>query len=52
MRVSNLPAQLFFRAAGFRAVSVLREFYDDMPEEDAYRMEYVLQKAACPSETR
>lgn len=51
VRESNLPAQLFFRTAGFRAVSVLRDFYDDT-DEDAYLMEYVLQKAACPSETR
>ncbi len=39
VRETNLPAQLFFRSAGFRAVSVLREHYEDRPE-DAYRMEY------------
>ena len=39
VRETNLPAQLFFRAAGFRAVSVLREYYADTPE-DAYVMQY------------
>jgi ribosomal-protein-alanine N-acetyltransferase len=38
IRETNLPAQLFFRALGFRAVSVLRAFYDDTPE-DAYLMQ-------------
>ncbi|MDD5026429.1 MAG: ribosomal protein S18-alanine N-acetyltransferase, partial [Candidatus Peribacteraceae bacterium] len=35
VRESNIPAQLFFRESGFRAVSVLRDFYADTPE-DAY----------------
>jgi ribosomal-protein-alanine N-acetyltransferase len=39
VRETNLPAQLFFRANGFRAVSVLREYYADTPE-DAYLMQY------------
>lgn len=39
VRETNLAAQLFFRASGFRAISVLRGFYDDTPE-DAYVMEY------------
>ncbi|MEN6497323.1 MAG: ribosomal protein S18-alanine N-acetyltransferase [Thermoguttaceae bacterium] len=39
VRETNLPAQLFFRATGFRAVSVLRSFYEDTPE-DAYLMQY------------
>ena len=39
VRETNLSAQLFFRAGGFKAVSVLREFYDDTPE-DAYVMQY------------
>ncbi len=39
VRETNLAAQLFFREAGFRAVSVLRDFYDDTVE-DAYLMEY------------
>jgi ribosomal-protein-alanine N-acetyltransferase len=39
VRETNLPAQLFFRAMGFRAVSVLRQFYADTPE-DAYLMQY------------
>jgi ribosomal-protein-alanine N-acetyltransferase len=39
VRESNLPGQLFFRSCGFKAVSVLRDYYDDTPE-DAYTMEY------------
>jgi [ribosomal protein S18]-alanine N-acetyltransferase len=41
VRETNLPAQLFFRKNGFRAVSVLRNYYDsqDTPE-DAYLMQY------------
>ncbi len=39
VRETNLPAQLFFRENGFRAVSVLRAYYEDTPE-DAYLMQY------------
>ena len=39
IRETNLAAQLFFRDAGFRAVSVLRDFYDDTTE-DAYLMQF------------
>jgi ribosomal-protein-alanine N-acetyltransferase len=39
VRETNLAAQLFFRTIGFRAVSVLRNFYEDTPE-DAYLMQY------------
>ena len=39
VRETNLAAQLFFREAGFRAVSVLRNFYEDTPE-DAYLMQF------------
>jgi ribosomal-protein-alanine N-acetyltransferase len=39
IRETNLPAQLFFRALGFRAISVLRDFYDDTIE-DAYLMQF------------
>jgi ribosomal-protein-alanine N-acetyltransferase len=39
VRETNLAAQLFFRANGFRAVSVLRSYYSDTPE-DAYLMQY------------
>jgi ribosomal-protein-alanine N-acetyltransferase len=39
IRETNLPAQLFFRSLGFRAVSVLRNFYEDTPE-DAYLMQF------------
>jgi ribosomal-protein-alanine N-acetyltransferase len=39
VRETNLAAQLFFRQQGFRAVNVLRNFYEDSPE-DAYVMQY------------
>ena len=39
VRETNLAAQLFFRGNGFRAVSVLRSYYDDTPE-DAYLMQF------------
>jgi [ribosomal protein S18]-alanine N-acetyltransferase len=39
VRETNLAAQIFFRSAGFQAVSVLRSFYEDTPE-DAYLMQY------------
>jgi ribosomal-protein-alanine N-acetyltransferase len=40
VRETNLAAQLFFRTAGFRAISVLRDFYEDTTE-DAYLMQYL-----------
>jgi len=46
VRETNLPAQLFFRAHDFRAVSVLREYYEDTPE-DAYTMEYRYEPAVA-----
>lgn len=39
VRETNLDAQLFFRDLGFRAIAVLRDFYDDTTE-DAYLMQY------------
>lgn len=39
VRETNLGAQLFFKILGFRAVSVLRDFYEDTTE-DAYLMQY------------
>lgn len=39
VREGNLPAQVFFQKQGFRAIRVLRDYYDDSTE-DAYRMEY------------
>ncbi|MBX3415098.1 MAG: ribosomal protein S18-alanine N-acetyltransferase [Pirellulales bacterium] len=46
VRETNLAAQLFFQKSGFRATSVMRDFYEDTTE-DAYIMEYAYQ----PSET-
>lgn len=39
VRETNLDAQLFFKNLGFRAVSVLRDFYTDTTE-DAYLMQF------------
>lgn len=39
VRETNLPAQLFFRSLGFRATGVLKEFYEDTPE-DAFLMQF------------
>jgi ribosomal-protein-alanine N-acetyltransferase len=39
VRETNIAAQLFFRACGFRAVSVLRSYYGDA-SEDAYVMQF------------
>ncbi len=44
VRETNLSAQLFFRSAGFRAVSVLRDYYDDTTE-DAYLMQFTYQES-------
>jgi len=47
IRETNLPAQLFFKNKGFRAVSVLRNHYDDT-SEDAYLMRYGLCETKDP----
>src|SRR5215212_8451955 len=39
VRETNLAAQLFFRRQGFRAVRVLRSYYEDSGE-DAFLMQY------------
>ncbi len=39
VRETNLSAQLFYRAQGFRAMRVLRSFYEDSGE-DAFLMQY------------
>jgi len=41
VRETNLAAQLFFRTQGFRAVRVLRSYYEDSGE-DAFLMQYNL----------
>lgn len=43
VRETNLVAQLFFRKNGFRALSVLRDFYEDTTE-DAYLMQFLHQE--------
>ncbi len=43
LREKNFGAQLFFRAQGFRATSVVRGYYEDL-DEDAYAMEYDIEK--------
>lgn len=39
VRESNLTAQLFFKSQGFRAITVLRDYYEDTGE-DGYFMKY------------
>ncbi len=41
-RESNLPAQQFFRAAGFKARRLIRGFYQDR-DEDGYEMSWNLE---------
>lgn len=41
VRETNLGAQLFFRQFGFRAIKVLRDYYEDTTE-DAYLMQYCM----------
>jgi ribosomal-protein-alanine N-acetyltransferase len=48
VRETNLDAQLFFRSLGFKAISVLRDFYADTTE-DAYLMQFRI--AESPAET-
>ncbi len=45
VRETNLGAQLFFKELGFRAISVLRDFYEDTTE-DAYLMQFRYQPLA------
>lgn len=39
-RESNLPAQLFFKSHGFKAIKIIHNYYDD--DETAYRFKYKL----------
>ena len=41
VRETNLPAQMFFKSAGFKAFRVVRDRYDDTTE-DAYAMHFAL----------
>lgn len=45
VRETAVEAQMFFRRMGFRAVSVLRDYYEETPE-DAYVMQYRLPASA------
>ena len=45
VRECNLPAQVFFRSLGYRAISVLKDFYEDSTE-DAYLMQFLSAEAA------
>ena len=49
IRETNLAAQMFFKRLGFRAVSVLRDYYDDTVE-DAYVMQYRFKSEAASLE--
>ena len=45
VRERNLPAQVFFRSLGYRAITVLKDFYEDSTE-DAYLMQVLSAEAA------
>ncbi|MBX6316591.1 MAG: ribosomal protein S18-alanine N-acetyltransferase [Isosphaeraceae bacterium] len=49
LRESNLGAQLFYKVQGFRAIEVLREYYEDTGE-DAYVMQYLYDESLTNSE--
>ncbi len=49
VRETNLGAQLFFRDVGFRAISLLRDFYEDTTE-DAYLMQFRYVPGVAPME--
>ncbi len=45
VRETNLPAQLFFKMLDFRAIKVLRTYYEDSGE-DAFLMQFRVNDAA------
>ena len=46
VRETNLSAQLTFRSLGFKATSILKDFYDEsITKEDAFMMQYKLPRA-------
>lgn len=49
VREGNVPAQLFFKAMNFRAVSLLRGYYVDS-SDDAYHFQYSIRPAKSHSE--
>lgn len=51
VRERNLPAQLFFRSLGYRAIAVLKDFYQDSTE-DAYLMQYLSSGAVVEAAPR
>lgn len=50
VRETNLAAQFFFRNAGFKATHLLREFYEDTPE-DAYVMTFSCDPVEAAAQT-
>jgi [ribosomal protein S18]-alanine N-acetyltransferase len=48
VRETNLDAQLFFKSLGFKAISVLRDFYVDTTE-DAYLMQFRMTDSVAPA---
>jgi len=43
IRESNLPAQLYLKGRGFRAISVVRNWYEQPVREDAYKFQFKLE---------
>lgn len=48
VRETNVDAQLFFKRMGFKAVSVLRGFYLQDTDEDAYLFQYTYRQRMAP----
>jgi ribosomal-protein-alanine N-acetyltransferase len=46
IRESNLHAQLYLKKQGFRAISVIRNWYEHPEREDAYKFQYKLPESA------
>jgi len=51
VRETNLQAQQFFRAVGFRATRVHHDYYTDGKHEDAYQMDFVLRRKKLTNPT-
>ena len=51
VRDGNLPAQLFFKSLGFRAVAVLKDMYADC-DDDAYLMVFTIARHLCEHEAK
>jgi ribosomal-protein-alanine N-acetyltransferase len=51
VRETGLASQLFLKACGFKAVTIMHSYYSDT-EEDCYRMEFAHEKTKAKPKTR